>query len=39
MANLPHVDRSIDRRDDHHIVGSVDPGIGLRGVKQRLDDD
>ena len=37
VAYFPHVDGSIDGRRDHHIVGSVDPGIGLRGVEQRLD--
>src|SRR5580700_5755906 len=37
VANLPHVDGSIDRRDDHYIVGSVDPGIGLGRVKEGLD--
>ena len=37
VANLPHVDGSVDGGRDHYIVGSVDPGIGLCGVEQRLD--
>ena len=37
VANFPHMDGSIDGRRHHHIIGSVDPGIGLCGVEQRLD--
>ncbi len=37
MANFPHVDGSIDRRGYDYIIRSIDPGIGLRRVEQRLD--
>ncbi len=37
VANFAHVDGSIDGRGHHHIIGSVDAGIGLCGVEQRLD--
>ena len=36
VANFAHVDGSVDGRRDHDIIGSVDPGIGLCGVEQRL---
>ncbi len=37
VPHLPHMDDSIDGRRDHHVIGSINTGIGLRRVQQGLD--
>ena len=37
VANLAHVDGPVNGRCHDHVIGAVDPGIGLCGVEQRLD--